>query len=134
MALLLQPRCLAAAPRRSPATAAGGLWPVAHRARNVAAYGERRSANRSNWATTEVPVGAPAIAEAEPTAEELPIAEQIWRVAQDLAPVFAAADRLIASNSRKVQAAFRRHRIGPHHFQGSTGYGHGDLGREALDS
>jgi hypothetical protein len=22
---------------------------------------------------------------------------------------------------------------GPHHFQGSTGYGHGDLGREALD-
>ncbi len=30
--------------------------------------------------------------------------------------------------------AFRDHRIGPHHFSGSTGYGHGDLGREALDS
>jgi hypothetical protein len=27
----------------------------------------------------------------------------------------------------------RRARIGPHHFLGSTGYGHGDLGREALD-
>lgn len=27
----------------------------------------------------------------------------------------------------------RRHRIGPHHFSGSTGYGHGDLGREAFD-
>jgi cystathionine beta-lyase family protein involved in aluminum resistance len=33
-----------------------------------------------------------------------------------------------------VQAAFKRNRIGPHHFQGSTGYGHGDLGREALDN
>eukprot|EP00882_Tetradesmus_deserticola_P032934 GHRQ01037579.1.p1 GENE.GHRQ01037579.1~~GHRQ01037579.1.p1 ORF type:complete len:146 (+),score=22.22 GHRQ01037579.1:276-713(+) len=30
-------------------------------------------------------------------------------------------------------AAGRRARIGPHHFLGSTGYGHGDLGREALD-
>ena len=27
----------------------------------------------------------------------------------------------------------RRARIGPHHFSGSTGYGHGDLGRAALD-
>lgn len=27
----------------------------------------------------------------------------------------------------------QRHRVGPHHFSGSTGYGHGDLGREAFD-
>ena len=27
----------------------------------------------------------------------------------------------------------QRHRVGPHHFTGSTGYGHGDLGREAFD-
>lgn len=33
-----------------------------------------------------------------------------------------------------MQAAFKANRIGPHHFQGSTGYGHGDLGREALDN
>ncbi|KAL6755711.1 putative methionine gamma-lyase [Haematococcus lacustris] len=39
----------------------------------------------------------------------------------------------MAANLRKVQAAFREQRIGPHHFQGSTGYGHGDWGREALD-
>ena len=31
------------------------------------------------------------------------------------------------------QAAFRNAQIGPHHFAGSTGYGHGDLGRAALD-
>lgn len=32
-----------------------------------------------------------------------------------------------------IQAAFRNAQIGPHHFAGSTGYGHGDLGRAALD-
>jgi hypothetical protein len=48
--------------------------------------------------------------------------------------VFSGIDRTICSNLRRVQAAFKRQRIGPHHFQGSTGYGHGDLGREALDN
>ena len=60
---------------------------------------------------------------------------QVWGAATDLQPtVFAAIDRLVASNLRKVQQAFREQRIGPHHFQGSTGYGHGDWGREALDN
>jgi hypothetical protein len=36
-----------------------------------------------------------------------------------------------AAASATIQT--RRARIGPHHFLGSTGYGHGDLGREALD-
>ena len=48
--------------------------------------------------------------------------------------MFAQIDRRVAANLRKVQAAFRDERIGPHHFAGSTGYGHGDLGREALDN
>jgi cystathionine beta-lyase family protein involved in aluminum resistance len=43
-------------------------------------------------------------------------------------------DRRVAANLARVQAAFRRARVGPHHFAGSTGYGHGDLGREALDN
>ncbi|EFJ48941.1 hypothetical protein VOLCADRAFT_117389, partial [Volvox carteri f. nagariensis] len=45
----------------------------------------------------------------------------IWCCSQDLAPVFSEVDRLVAANVRKVQKAFRDHRIGPHHFQGSTG-------------
>lgn len=49
-------------------------------------------------------------------------------------PLFGAIDARVAANLAKVQAAFKQHRIGPHHFQGSTGYGHGDLGREALDN
>lgn len=59
---------------------------------------------------------------------------QVWSCAADLHPLFAAVDKRVAANLKRVQAAFRRARIGPHHFQGSTGYGHGDLGREALDN
>lgn len=59
---------------------------------------------------------------------------QVWSAADDLQPLFAEVDRRVAVNIRRVQKAFMDHRIGPHHFQGSTGYGHGDFGREALDS
>ncbi|KAG2422536.1 hypothetical protein HYH02_015423 [Chlamydomonas schloesseri] len=106
---------------------------VAAPTRTVVAHGERRSANRTKWATADPPSGAAGPAVAEPVQEQT-VAEQIWDCAQDLAPVFTEVDRLVAANVRKVQKAFRDHRIGPHHFQGSTGYGHGDLGREALDS
>jgi len=61
-------------------------------------------------------------------------APKIWRCAAELTPAFAAIDRRIAANLRRVQEAFKRQRVGPHHFQGSTGYGHGDMGREALDN
>ncbi|GFR52410.1 hypothetical protein Agub_g14981, partial [Astrephomene gubernaculifera] len=99
--------------------------------RLVVAHGERRSANRTKWATLEPPsTQEPLVAE---PAEELSVADQIWRCSQDLTPVFSEIDRLVAANVRRVQRAFRNARIGPHHFQGSTGYGHGDLGREALD-
>lgn len=60
-------------------------------------------------------------------------AAQVWQASQDLQPIFAGIDQLVGRNLRRVQAAMRRHRVGPHHFSGSTGYGHGDLGREAFD-
>lgn len=37
-------------------------------------------------------------------------------------------------NQQKVLAAFAKHRISETHFYGSTGYGYGDIGREALDA
>ena len=46
---------------------------------------------------------------------------------------YAIDSGVVATNLQRVQAALRRARIGPHHFAGSTGYGHGDLGRAALD-
>lgn len=37
-------------------------------------------------------------------------------------------------NQQKVLAAFAKHRISENHFYGSTGYGYGDIGRDALDA
>lgn len=59
---------------------------------------------------------------------------QVWQASQDIQPIFAGIDQLVGQNIRRVQSAMQKQRIGPHHFSGSTGYGHGDLGREAFDS
>mmetsp|Transcript_6759 Transcript_6759/g.18121 ORF Transcript_6759/g.18121 Transcript_6759/m.18121 type:complete len:518 (-) Transcript_6759:597-2150(-) len=119
----------------------------------VIARGERRSANRTlNWPANQV-----AAQEDEPTSEDEsalssvtdsnavlspalsslnPASQLVWEAAEHLQDthIFSAIDRLVAHNLRKVQAAFREHRVGPQHFQGSTGYGHGDWGRETLDN
>ena len=58
---------------------------------------------------------------------------QVWHAASAVASDFQDIDRLVAHNLRRVQNAMRSARLGPHHFAGSTGYGHGDLGRSALD-
>lgn len=58
---------------------------------------------------------------------------QVWASAARLQPSFAAIDRLVQANLRRVLGAFAAARVGPHHFCGSTGYGHGDEGRAALD-
>ncbi|MNW99298.1 Methionine gamma-lyase [compost metagenome] len=51
-----------------------------------------------------------------------------------LAPVWAQIAKTCHVNQKKVLQAFRDHQIGEHHFAGTTGYGHGDLGREALEA
>lgn len=50
-----------------------------------------------------------------------------------LSPIFAAIDTQVKNNLRRVLVAFRRHRVGSHHFSGVSGYGHDDLGRQTLD-
>ena len=51
-----------------------------------------------------------------------------------LQPRFAAIDRRTEHSLGRLLATFRKHGIGSHHFAGVDGYGHGDLGREALDA
>ena len=51
-----------------------------------------------------------------------------------LAPAFAAIDSQTEAGLRRLLDVFRRHGVGAHHFAGVDGYGHGDLGRDALDS
>lgn len=51
-----------------------------------------------------------------------------------LAPRFAAIDAISFQNTGRVLDAFRKYRVCDAMFQSSSGYGHGDKGRETLDS
>jgi cystathionine beta-lyase family protein involved in aluminum resistance len=50
-----------------------------------------------------------------------------------LFPLFCQIDAQVKQNLERVLGAYRRHRVGVHHFAGVTGYGHDDLGRQTLD-
>ena len=50
-----------------------------------------------------------------------------------LQPAFAAIDRNTEQALNRVLTSFRTHKIGSEHFASVDGYGHGDLGRAALD-
>ncbi|MCT7980238.1 aminotransferase class I/II-fold pyridoxal phosphate-dependent enzyme [Laspinema olomoucense] len=50
-----------------------------------------------------------------------------------LYPLFCQIDAQVKKNLERVLGAYRRHRVGVHHFAGVTGYGHDDLGRQTLD-
>ncbi|MCT7958323.1 aminotransferase class I/II-fold pyridoxal phosphate-dependent enzyme [Laspinema palackyanum] len=50
-----------------------------------------------------------------------------------LFPLFCQIDAQVKKNLERVLEAYRRHRVGVHHFAGVTGYGHDDLGRQTLD-
>ena len=49
------------------------------------------------------------------------------------APLAAARTAAVRPRLERVLAAFAAERVGVHHFASVSGYGHGDLGREALD-
>ncbi len=52
---------------------------------------------------------------------------------QALFLIFSGIDAQVKENLQRVLAAFREHRVGPHHFSSVSGYGHDDLGRQVLD-
>ena len=51
----------------------------------------------------------------------------------ELAEQFSRIDAIAEENTRKVLAAFQKHRVAEAHFAGTTGYGYDDLGRDTLD-
>ena len=53
---------------------------------------------------------------------------------QSAAAAFARVDAVERHNGMKVLKAFVDHKISAAHLSGSTGYGYGDLGRDALDA
>ena len=58
-----------------------------------------------------------------------PLGQQAQR---ELAEQFDRIDEIAAFNTEKVLAAFQKHKVAESFFQGTTGYGYDDLGREAL--
>jgi cystathionine beta-lyase family protein involved in aluminum resistance len=46
---------------------------------------------------------------------------------------FARIDLIAEKNTRKVLSAFHKHRVSEHYFNGTTGYGYNDEGRDKLD-
>ena len=50
-----------------------------------------------------------------------------------LAPYFAEIDRISFENTERVMDAFREHRVAMTNFDGTSGYGYDDRGRDVLD-
>ncbi len=65
------------------------------------------------------------------------IDERILRAAEKAEerarPQFRAIEAAADWNQQKMLAAFQKNRVSESHFAGSTGYGYGDRGRDALD-
>ena len=55
------------------------------------------------------------------------------RAERGLEEQFARIDAVAQTNSRRVLAAFQKHRVAESYFAGTTGYGYDDLGRDKLD-
>jgi len=53
---------------------------------------------------------------------------------QELAPLFASFDKISEENTSRVLDAFRAHRVSEAMLTGTTGYGYGDVGRDALEA
>ena len=67
----------------------------------------------------------------------LQISERVSALArqaeQGLGEQFARIDGLAQLHTRRVLAAFQKHRVAESYFAGTTGYGYDDLGRDKLD-
>ena len=61
------------------------------------------------------------------------IAEFINQCERDCRPVFERMESIERFNTRKVLDAFNKFEISQRHFAPTTGYGYGDVGRDALD-
>uniref|UniRef100_A0A0E0GKL6 Uncharacterized protein n=1 Tax=Oryza nivara TaxID=4536 RepID=A0A0E0GKL6_ORYNI len=81
------------------------------------------------------PCSAPASRGGRRAARASAFHPDVSRAVESLQAEFREVDRALALNSARVSAAFHAAHVAPHHFGGSTGYGHDDGGgREVLDS
>lgn len=62
------------------------------------------------------------------------IIELSKKVEKDLAPIFKEVKEIEEYNSLKVLSAFQKYNLSEMHFNGTTGYGYGDIGRDTIES
>lgn len=62
------------------------------------------------------------------------IIELSKKVEKDLAPIFKEVEEIEEYNSLKVLSAFQKYNLSEMHFNGTTGYGYGDIGRDTIES
>lgn len=55
------------------------------------------------------------------------------KVEEDLRPIFNETERVAEYNSLKVLMAFQKYNLSEMHFNGTTGYGYGDIGRDTIE-
>lgn len=69
--------------------------------------------------------------------KELGIKENILNLAneveEEIKPIFDEINKTCEENSLKVLQAFRRNNISDMHFNSTTGYGYGDIGRDTIE-
>lgn len=61
------------------------------------------------------------------------VKEIIVKAENELKEQFAIIDDICEYNSDKVLSAFQKHKVSEIHFNETTGYGYGDLGREVIE-
>ena len=62
------------------------------------------------------------------------IIELSKKVEKDLVPIFKNVEEVEEYNSLKVLSAFQKYNLSEMHFNGTTGYGYGDIGRDTIES
>ena len=61
------------------------------------------------------------------------VLELAKRVEDELRPVFNKTEEIAEFNSLKVLKAFQKYNLSEMHFNGTTGYGYGDIGRDTIE-
>lgn len=61
------------------------------------------------------------------------IIEVIEKAEKDCHPVFRKIDKTVEYNQYKVIYHFQKNKLSDIHFNGTTGYGYGDIGRETIE-
>lgn len=69
--------------------------------------------------------------------KEYGISEKVEKLAEEVQKEineqFQKVDKICETNSLKVLKAFQKHKVSEIHFNSSTGYGYGDIGRETIE-